>query len=327
MNIYNEDIDDKELEKEKGMSLQIKDLVKKYGDKTVVDKLNFNMEEPGVYALLGTNGAGKTTSMRMILGILSSDGGSIIWKGKDKGLSKINVGYLPEERGLYPKTSIYDQIIYFAKLKGIAPKEAKELIKKWSERLELTEYMYPRNAKGKTIRAKNADELSKGNQQKVQLMATLISNPEFLILDEPLSGLDPINTELFKDVIKEEIAKRKYIIMSSHQMATVEEFCSDITIMDKGKTVLQGNLNNIKKDYGRVNLLLKTEEDIDDILAQYNMVSNNKKASEYSIKLANEKDGKKIINELVSRDKTIIKYELREPSLHEIFIEKVGINH
>jgi ABC-2 type transport system ATP-binding protein len=187
--------------------------------------------------------------------------------------------------------------------------------------------MYPHNAKGKTIRAKNADELSKGNQQKVQLMATLISNPEFLILDEPLSGLDPINTELFKDVIKEEIAKRKYIIMSSHQMATVEEFCSDITIMDKGKTVLQGNLNHIKKDYGRVNLLLKTEEDIDDILAQYNMVSNNKKASEYSIKLANEKDGKKIINELVSRDKTIIKYELREPSLHEIFIEKVGINH
>lgn len=306
------------------MSLVIKDLVKRYGDKTVVDRLDFSMDNPGVYALLGTNGAGKTTSMRMMLGILKSDGGSITWKGKDKGLSNVNIGYLPEERGLYPKSSIYDQIMYFAKLKGIAPKEAKVLIKKWSDRLELTEYMYPRNAKGKSISAKNADELSKGNQQKVQLMATLISNPEFLILDEPLSGLDPINTELFKDVIKEEIAKKKYIIMSSHQMATVEEFCNDITIMDKGKTVLQGNLNTIKKDYGRVNLILKTEEDIEDVINKYDMVINNKTASEYNIRLNNELDGKKIINELVLQDKTIVKYELREPSLHEIFIDKIS---
>ena len=308
------------------MSLIIKDLVKKYGDKTVVDKLSFSMDKPGVYALLGTNGAGKTTSMRMMLGILSSDGGKITWNNDEKGLSKINLGYLPEERGLYPKTTIYDQMMYFAKLKGIASKEAKELIKKWSERLEITEYMYPKNAQGKSINAKKADELSKGNQQKVQLMATLISNPEFLILDEPLSGLDPINTELFKSVIKEEIAKEKYIILSSHQMATVEEFCSDITILDKGKTVLQGNLNNIKKDYGRVNLILKTEEDIEDVIQKYDLVVNNKTASEYSIRLANSMDGNKIIKELISLDKTIVKYELREPSLHEIFIEKVGSN-
>lgn len=306
------------------MSLIIKDLVKKYGDKTVVDKLSFEMSKPGVYALLGTNGAGKTTSMRMMLGILASDGGSITWNGDKEGLSKINLGYLPEERGLYPKSTIYDQMMYFAKLKGIDVKDAKERIRKWSERLELIEYMYPKNAQGKTISAKKADELSKGNQQKVQLMAALLSEPEFLILDEPLSGLDPINTELFKGVIKEEMAKEKYIILSSHQMATVEEFCSDITILNKGKTVLSGDLNKIKKEYGRVNLILKTEEDIEDVIKKYDMVVNNKTASEYNIRLSNEDDGKKIINELVTLDKTIVKYELREPSLHEIFIEKAG---
>jgi ABC-2 type transport system ATP-binding protein len=214
--------------------------------------------------------------------------------------------------------------MYFAKLKGIDVKDAKERIRKWSERLELIEYMYPKNAQGKTISAKKADELSKGNQQKVQLMAALLSEPEFLILDEPLSGLDPINTELFKGVIKEEMAKEKYIILSSHQMATVEEFCSDITILNKGKTVLSGDLNKIKKEYGRVNLILKTEEDIEDVIKKYDMVVNNKTASEYNIRLSNEDDGKKIINELVTLDKTIVKYELREPSLHEIFIEKAG---
>lgn len=309
------------------MSLIIKDLVKKYGEKTVVDRLSFEINEPGVYALLGTNGAGKTTSMRMILGILSCDGGSITWNGKENGLKDINLGYLPEERGLYPKSTIYDQMMYFAKLKGISTKDAKTLIKKWSEKLELTEYMYPHNAQGKSVSAKKADELSKGNQQKVQLMATLISNPEFLILDEPLSGLDPINTELFKNVIKEEINKRKYIIMSSHQMATVEEFCNDITILDKGKTVLQGNLNKIKKEYGRVNLTLKTEEDIKDILNTYDLNIINKSASDYSIRLKIAEDGKKLIKELVSKDITVVKYELREPTLHEIFIEKVGHEH
>lgn len=309
------------------MALIIKDLVKKYGEKTVVNKLSFEMNDPGVYALLGTNGAGKTTSMRMILGILSSDGGTITWNGKENGLKKINLGYLPEERGLYPKSTIFDQMMYFAKLKGISSKDAKELIRKWSEKLELVEYMYPHNAAGKSISAKKADELSKGNQQKVQLMATLISNPEFLILDEPLSGLDPINSEMFKNIIKEEINNRKYIIMSSHQMATVEEFCSDITILDKGNTVLQGNLDRIKKDYGRVNLSLKVEENIKDILDKYDLNIINKSASDYSIRLKNPDDGKRLINELVSKDMTVVKYELREPTLHEIFIEKVGHEH
>ena len=146
-------------------------------------------------------------------------------------------------------------------------------------------------------------------------------------MDEPLSGLDPINSELFKNIIKEEINNRKYIIMSSHQMATVEEFCSDITILDKGNTVLQGNLDCIKKDYGRVILSLKVEEDITSILDTYDLNIINKSASDYSIRLKNPDDGKKLINELVSKDMTVVKYELREPTLHEIFIEKVGHEH
>jgi ABC-2 type transport system ATP-binding protein len=172
--------------------------------------------------------------------------------------------------------------------------------------------------------ATKADELSKGNQQKVQLMAALISDQEFLILDEPLSGLDPINTELFKDVIKEQINAKKYIILSSHQMSTVEEFCTNLTLLDKGKTVLQGNLDDIKKEYGRVNLMLKTEENIDEIIGNYNLKINNKVGNEYSIRLANALDGKSILSDLIGASKTIVKYELREPSLHEIFIDKVG---
>lgn len=306
------------------MGLKVNNLVKKYGDKTVVNNLSFEMKEPGVYALLGTNGAGKTTSMRMILGILSNDGGSVTWDGDKDWLDKMNIGYLPEERGLYPKSSIYDQVMYFANLKGISTSVAKQLIRDWSERLEITEYMYPKNAKGKSISAKLADQLSKGNQQKVQLMSTLISNPDFLILDEPLSGLDPLNTELFKDIIKDEMKNGKYIIMSSHQMATVEEFCSDITILNKGNAAVQGNLNAIKKSYGRINLSLKTEEDIDVLLRAYDLTVINRSASDYSIRLNNPEDGKRLLYDLISYGITIVKYELREPTLHEIFVEKVG---
>ena len=306
------------------MALEVKELVKKYGEKIVVDKLSFNMEGPGVYALLGTNGAGKTTTMRMLLGILSKDGGEIIWNGNKSGLKDVRLSYLAEERGLYPKSTIYDQMMYFSKLKGIEVSEAKERIKEWSKKLDIMEYMYPKNAQGKSIAAKKADELSKGNQQKVQLMAALISNPEFLILDEPLSGLDPINTELFKDVIKEQIKAEKYIILSSHQMSTVEEFCTNLTLLNRGKTVLQGNLDDIKKEYGRVNLLIKTEENIDDIIGNYKLKINNRVGNEYSIRLSNTEDGKSILGDLVGASKTIVKYELREPSLHEIFIDKVG---
>lgn len=318
------------------MSLEVKNIVKKYGDKTVVNNLSFKMNEPGVYALLGTNGAGKTTTIRIILGMLSKDEGEVLWNEEALDTLSTNIGYLAEERGLYPKYSLLDQLLYFAKLKQVPREEAKKRIKYWSKRLEVEEYIYPnkksgkdsesKSSKSKTAKSKsmNADQLSKGNQQKIQLMAALISDPDIIILDEPLSGLDPVNTDLFKTIIREEIDKKKYLIMSSHQMSTIEEFCTDITILNRGNAVLQGNLNEIKKSYGRVNMHVRCEEDIESFVSQFDFVQVNRNAEEYEIKVNEEAQAREFLNTLVKNNITIIKYELSEPSLHEIFVEKVG---
>lgn len=307
------------------MSLCVKNLTKSFGDKVVVDDLSFEINQPGVYALLGTNGAGKTTSLRIILGMLAKNGGEILWKGKPLDAVKTNVGYLAEERGLYPKFSLLDQLLYFAKLRNVPKHTAMERIKYWSERLGVNEYLFPPKIRGgKSSKANRADQLSKGNQQKIQLMVTLISNPELIILDEPLSGLDPVNTDLFKAIIREEISKNKYLIMSSHQMATIEEFCSDITILDRGKSVLQGNMNEIKKGYGRVNLFIKSDADISSYISSLGLTIVNKSPSEYHIKVQGEEQAMAFLTKLMGDKIPIVKFELREPSLHEIFIEKVG---
>lgn len=307
------------------MSLEVRNLTKKYGDKTVVDNLSFKLEKPGVYALLGTNGAGKTTSLRMILGMLAKDGGEILWNGKPMDAMNMNVGYLAEERGLYPKYELMDQLFYFAKLKGVSRKVAKERIAYWAKRLEVEEYLYPKAVKGKKKeKPKMADQLSKGNQQKIQLMAALLSDPELLILDEPLSGLDPVNTDLFKGIIREEMEKGKYLIMSSHQMATIEEFCEDITILNRGKAVLQGNLNEIKKSYGRVNMFVKCDQAFNDIAEKHGLpvVTQTPDGTQY--KVTGEAQATDFLKDLLANDKQVIKFELREPSLHEIFVEKAG---
>lgn len=305
--------------------LSVQHLHKKYGEKTVVEDLSFEIAEPGVYALLGTNGAGKTTSLRMILGMLSHDSGEVLWKGEALDPVTCNVGYLAEERGLYPKYSLMDQLLYFAKLRNVSKSDALERIKYWADRFEVSEYIYPaKNSRGKVIPPKKPDQLSKGNQQKIQLIAALISDPELLILDEPLSGLDPVNTDLFKSVIYEQIEKKKYIIMSSHQMPTVEEFCTDITILNRSHTVLQGNLNEIKKSYGRVNLFVKCEADIRDLIDECGIKLINNKESEYVLKVQNEEQANELLAKMISKKIMIIRFELREPSLHEIFIEKVG---
>ena len=309
------------------MSLEVKNVVKKYGEKTVVNGISFEMQEPGVYALLGTNGAGKTTTIRMILGMLSKDGGEVLWNGKELDTINTNIGYLAEERGLYPKYSLLDQLMYFAKLKNVSRQDAKERIKYWAKRLDVEEYIYPKPGKNKKTKAMNADQLSKGNQQKIQLMAPLISDPDIIILDEPLSGLDPVNTDLFKSIIREEIDKKKYLIMSSHQMATIEEFCSEITILNRGNAVIQGNLLEIKKSYGRVNMLVKCEEDIESIINNFDFENVNKTAEEYEIKVKGEEQAQEFLHTLIKNNITVIKFELREPSLHEIFVEKVGSAH
>ncbi|MBQ9142601.1 MAG: ATP-binding cassette domain-containing protein [Lachnospiraceae bacterium] len=312
------------------MSLEVKNLTKKYGEKTVVDGLSFTLEKPGVYALLGTNGAGKTTSIRMILGMLAKDGGEVLWQGKPIDPMNMNVGYLAEERGLYPKYALMDQLLYFAKLKGVPRDKAKERIAYWAERLELEEYLYPQKTKAKNKKPekpKTAEQLSKGNQQKIQLMAALLSEPELLILDEPLSGLDPVNTDLFKGIIREEIAKGKYLIMSSHQMATIEEFCKDIVILNRGKAVLQGDLNEIKKSYGRVNMIVKCDEDFADIIEKHALPIVNDTPDGTQLKVTGEEQALNFLADLLKENKKVIRFELREPSLHEIFVEKAGAAH
>jgi len=308
------------------MSFEVKNLIKSYGSKVVVDNLSFRLDEPGVYALLGSNGAGKTTSIRVILGMLQYDSGEILWDGKPMNVSERNIGYLAEERGLYPKYSLLDQLLYFAELKNVPKEKAMERIHYWSNRLQLDEYIFPpKPVKGqKKPKSNRADQLSKGNQQKVQLMAALVSDPEILILDEQLSGLDPVNADLFKSVIHEEMEKNKYIIMSSHQMSTIEEFTSNLTILNRGKVVLQGNLDEIKKGYGRINLIVKCDNDISDYIEQAGLPIVEKLPSEYHLRVTGEEQAGEFLKLLIDKKASVVKFELREPSLHEIFVEKVS---
>ena len=213
------------------MSLVLKNVSKSYSGKKVVDNISLTLDKPCVYGLLGTNGAGKTTTIRMLLGIIKKDSGEITWNGKNVERKNVNFGYLPEERGVYQKTQIFEQLMYFAELKGMDKKEAEKEIKEWAKRLKVEDYLN-----------QTAEKLSKGNQQKIQFMTAIIHNPELVVLDEPFSGLDPVNTEIIKNIIIDLVRDGKYVIMSAHQMTTIEEFCSDILILNKGKTVLQGKI-------------------------------------------------------------------------------------
>ena len=261
----------------------------------------------------GTNGAGKTTTIRMLLGIIKKDTGNITWNGKRVERKSVNFGYLPEERGVYPKTKIYDQLMYFAKLKGMSKSEADKAINKWAKVLKVEEYI-----------PMPAEKLSKGNQQKIQFMTSILHNPELIVLDEPFSGLDPVNTEILKNIIIDLVKDGKYIIMSSHQMASIEEFCTDILILNKGKTVLQGNLKEIKETYKANRLELSTDKNIDEYIKEFNMDIEFSKNNEYSIKIDSEEKAHQLLHKLVSDDIEVDKFEIKKPTLNDIFIEKVG---
>jgi ABC-2 type transport system ATP-binding protein len=295
------------------MSLRVENVRKKYGDYYAVKELSFAIERPGVFALLGTNGAGKTTAIRVMLGMLSKETGTVTWNGKPLDVVNEKVGYLAEERGLYPKYNIIEQLHYFAELRGMKRSDATNAIDYWFGRLHVDEY-----------RKKRADQLSKGNQQKIQLAAALVANPDLLILDEPMSGLDPVNADLFKSIIREQIAKDKFIIMSSHQMSTVEEFCENIVIMNRGDVVEKGNLNEIKKGYGRVNLSVKADANILPLAAECGLTPINHTPNQIDFKVKEERQAQELLGKIVSAGITLVKFELREPSLHEIFVEKVG---
>ena len=295
------------------MGLKIENVSKSYGDKKVVDNINIELNNPGVFGLLGTNGAGKTTTIRMLLGILKKDEGKISWNGKEVTRKNVNFGYLPEERGIYPKTKIYDQLMYFAKLKGMRQEDADKQINYWMKRLEVEEY-----------KNMTAEKLSKGNQQKIQFITAVVHDPDLVVLDEPFSGLDPVNTELIRNIILELIEKQKYIIMSAHQMSVVEEFCTNILILNKGKTILQGNLTEIKNTYPANKVLLITKENIEDKIKEANLSILLKKENEYEVKIDDEEQAYNLLNSLVNSNIKIEKFEIKKPSLHDIFIEKVG---
>lgn len=293
--------------------LEINSVSKSYKSKLVVNNINFKVSEPGVFGLLGTNGAGKTTTIRMILGIITKDSGNILWDNKEFKRGDIKCGYLPEERGIYPKIKVIDQLMYFASLKGLKSSDAKKACLYWLERLELSNHINSL-----------AEYLSKGNQQKLQLIASILHEPVLLILDEPFSGLDPINANLFRDIFNELIQKGTYIIMSSHQMSTVEEHCKEILILKNGDTVLQGNLADIKKGYGRSNLVITTNVDILKFSEEKNLKCINQTANSFHFKIQNENDGLSLLKTLIDNNIEFYKYEICEPTLHEIFVQKVG---
>ena len=295
------------------MSLVLKDVSKTYGDKKVVDNISLTLDKPGVYGLLGTNGAGKTTTIRMILGILKKDSGEITWNGKKVTRETVNFGYLPEERGVYQKTVILEQLIYFAELKGMKKDDAERAIKEWAKKLKVEEYL-----------TKTAEKLSKGNQQKIQFMTAIIHDPELIVLDEPFSGLDPVNTEILKNIIIELVRNGKYIIMSAHQMATIEEFCSEILILDKGKTVLQGNLRKIKESYPANRVKVEVDRDISNYIKQCELEIENSVENNYTIKIDNEEKVHKLLKIIVQNGVIVNKFEIMKPTLNDIFVEKVG---
>lgn len=291
--------------------LILKDVSKTFAGKLVVDKISFTLDQPGVYGLLGTNGAGKTTTIRMLLGIISKDSGEITWNDQPVDRKSVNFGYLPEERGVYPKVKIFDQLVYFAELKGMDKTSASAAIEKWAKRLKVTEYLQM-----------PAEKLSKGNQQKIQFMTAIIHDPDLVVLDEPFSGLDPVNTDILKNIIIDLVRQGKFIIMSAHQMPTIEEFCSNILILNRGKTVLQGNLADIKATYPANRVIIDTSDKIEKYLKKYEI--ENQAGQHYIIKIPHESAAHDLLKNLVSANISIDKFEIMKPTLNDIFIEKVG---
>jgi ABC-2 type transport system ATP-binding protein len=293
------------------MSFEIQQLNKSFGQYQAVSNLNIKLDEGNILGMLGRNGAGKTTTIRMILDIIKPDSGSILWQGRPLSKNELTIGYLPEERGLYPKMNVLEQLVYFGRLEGMPAKIAKKQALNWLEKLEMTS----------TIK-KKTEELSKGNQQKIQLISALIHDPDFIILDEPFSGLDPVNAEMLKNVVKELISKRKTIIFCSHQMDSVETFCDQISIMKNGELVLSGSLSDIKKSYGYRYLDIQAEVDIDPILKEKRVLYEKNKQS-YTIKLDRDQAPLTLLQE-IEQSYGLRNISLREPSLHQIFIEKTG---
>ena len=293
------------------MILELKNIEKSFGEKKVLTGVSFKAEGGKAFGLLGRNGAGKTTSIRILMDVFPANSGEVLIDGQPIDYNKIGIGYLPEERGLYPKKIIIDQLTYFAELKGMSHKAAVQSIDYWLGRLGMTEY-----------RNKKLETLSKGNQQKIQLITALAHDPDIIILDEPFSGLDPVNAMLLKDVVKEQISKGKIVLFSSHQMSYIEEFCDSIAILNNGIVALHGDLHDIKRDYPRDRLVVKTETP-DAIIADFGASCTVMDNGDLMIRLGSPSEKKATMTRLVE-NYDIDEVKVYEPSLNDIFVEYAG---
>ncbi len=302
------------------MELEVRNLHKSFDTKEVLHGISFSAKSGSALGLLGRNGAGKTTTIRILMDVFKATEGEILLDGKPFKPAEHQIGYLPEERGLYPKKKINDQIIYLAMLRGISKKDAKASMKKWLQRLGVEEY-----------ENKKLETLSKGNQQKIQLAQTLVCNPEIVILDEPFSGLDPVNSQILKDVIRELIAENKIVIFSSHQMSYVEEFCEEIAIVKEGNIVLNGNLREIKKEFGKNRLILSANnhslEELKEIceVSFHSLVNVSEIKKEFIVlELIGSATKNDLLNSILTSDIDIEKFGEYEPTLTDIFVLKAG---
>lgn len=302
------------------MILEVKDLHKSFNGQEVLHGISFTISSGKALGLLGRNGAGKSTTIRILMDVFKANRGEILMDGKPFRAKAYNIGYLPEERGLYPKKKVAEQLIYLATLRGLSHTAAKSNLKQWLQRLGIAEY-----------ENRVLDTLSKGNQQKVQLAQTLMCNPDIIILDEPFSGLDPVNSQILKEVVQEQIALGKLVIFSSHQMNYVEEFCEDIVILHHGNVVLQGNLKQLKKSYGENRLVVSAlnpdraafrsllQNECGDLLMIY-----EERTDDFIVELSDPLQKSELLQRLMNCRVDLEKFCLYEASLTDIFVAKAG---
>lgn len=290
------------------MILEVSDIYKNFGQKEVLKGISFKAEGGKAFGLLGRNGAGKTTTIRIVMNVFPADKGELTVDGKKIDYSKIKLGYLPEERGLYPKKLIFDQLMFFAELKGMNKSDAAKNIDYWLCRLEMSEH-----------KNKRLDTLSKGNQQKIQLITALVCDPDVIILDEPFSGLDPVNANLIKDIVKEQLEKDKIVLFSGHQMNYIEEFCDDIALLSEGKIALSGNLNQIKRSYPRNKLVVRSTDKLK-IIDRFKDRTSSLSDDSLLLTLEHEND-KQNVSAFLFNNYDIDEIKVFEPSLGDIFVK------
>lgn len=295
------------------MQLLVENLTKSFNENQVLKQINLHVRSGQIYGYLGRNGAGKTTSMRILMDVFKADSGSITLNGKKFNPNEHLIGYLPEERGMYSKVKVKDQLLYFAELRGANRKEAEESMQHWSEEFGIAQYL-----------DQKLETLSKGNQQKVQITQAFINEPDILILDEPFSGLDPVNSKIFQDALLNYIRSDRIIIFSSHQMSYVESFCDDIAILKEGRIVLEGNLREIKEEMGAGRIRIRfghQKAQPVDFLAPYEYVVEGE---DYILKLLPHQTKEDFLREMLNQQIKLDSFMDYLPSLQEIFIEKAG---